>query len=217
MKEIPDKNFYSPLFSPWLGYGGFAHLYQLAQPYTLVSPDRCYVIYCLARQALNLKGDMWECGVYQGGTAILLTEIIAELRSECKLHLFDTFDGMPDTDPVRDIHVRGNFSDTSMESVQKRMTRQNIAVFHRGFIPDTFKGHEDAKISFAHIDVDIYKSVLDSLNFIYPKVVSTGFLILDDYGFPSCPGAREAVDEFFKDKKEVPLILPTGQAVIYKI
>lgn len=38
-------------------------------------------------------------------------------------------------------------------------------------------------------------------------------MVFDDYGFPTCPGARKAVDEFFADKRETPIVLPTGQAV----
>ena len=42
-------------------------------------------------------------------------------------------------------------------------------------------------------------------------------MIFDDYGFPSCPGARQAIDEYFMDKPEKPLILATGQAVVFKL
>jgi len=45
---------------------------------------------------------------------------------------------------------------------------------------------------------------------------SAGGFFFDDYGFPTCPGARQAVDEFFADKPEVPLVLPTGQAIVIK-
>ena len=65
--------------------------------------------------------------------------------------------------------------------------------------------------------MDIYKSVIDCCEFIYPRLLKGGVLIFDDYGFRSCPGAKKAVDYFFRDKIEVPLILPTGQAIIFKI
>jgi len=42
-------------------------------------------------------------------------------------------------------------------------------------------------------------------------------MIFDDYGFPTCPGAQQAVDEFFEDKPEVPLVLTTGQALVFKL
>ena len=50
-----------------------------------------------------------------------------------------------------------------------------------------------------------------------PSALPEWFLVFDDYGFPSCPGARAAVDDFFRSKPEVPLVLPTGQAVIIKL
>ncbi len=41
-------------------------------------------------------------------------------------------------------------------------------------------------------------------------------MVFDDYGFPTCPGARQAVDEFFEGTKSVPLVIPTGQAIVFK-
>ena len=46
--------------------------------------------------------------------------------------------------------------------------------------------------------------------------IGGGFILCDDYGFPSCPGARSAVDRFFAGKTAIPLCLPTGQALIFK-
>jgi len=225
LTSIPDANFYElyvspPYFSPWLGYGEFKHFFERARPFTVVSADRCYVLYTLASQALRLNGEFWECGVYKGGTAMLLAELVGQEKANhhaVKLHLFDTFGGMPDTDPQRDLHQRGDFSDTSLEAVKRRVGGEEIAVFHKGLIPDTFNGMEASKISFAHIDVDIYQSIMDCCSFIYPRLIPGGFVVFDDYGHPSCPGARQAVDAFFEDKPERPLVLPTGQAVIFAI
>jgi O-methyltransferase len=74
---------------------------------------------------------------------------------------------------------------------------------------------EDSRLAFAHVDVDIYQSVLDCCRFIMPRMLRGGFVVFDDYGFPSCPGARQAVDGFFRDRPERPLMLPTGQAVVF--
>ena len=43
-----------------------------------------------------------------------------------------------------------------------------------------------------------------------------GILLFDDYGDHSCPGAKIAVDQFFDDKSEYPIYLPTGQCVVLK-
>ncbi len=219
--SIPDVEFYTPLFSPWSGFGDFPAFYGRAASNTLVSPDRCYILYSLSRQALSLRGEFWECGVYKGGTAAMLSEIIARLgpetsRSIHRLRLFDTFGGMPDTNPERDIHVKGEFADTSMEQVQNLIGHNGFVSYHQGFIPQTFKGLERSQIALAHVDVDVYQSVLDCCQFIFPRLTPGGFMVFDDYGFPSCPGARAAVDEYFQATGTYPLVLPTGQALVFK-
>jgi O-methyltransferase len=220
--DIPDGHLYRPLFSPWFGGGdrAFREMYEPIRPYSLVSSDRCWVLWSLARQAALLGGEWWECGVYKGGTAMLLAGLIERLRQELNqaqhltLRLFDTYQGMPPTDAQRDVHRAGDFADTDAASVRARVP-QPFVHLHAGFIPHTFEGLHDAQIALAHIDVDIYSSILDCCRFIYPRMLAGGFIVFDDYGFPTCPGARQAVDEFFADKPEVSLVLPTGQALVF--
>lgn len=226
-RGIPDEPYYvyqennqTPLFSPWAkgGLGDFRTYYEAAFPYTIISADRLHVLYSLALQALNVEGLFFECGVYKGGTAILLSKLLAGKASgkDKRLHLFDNFEGLPEADPSRDRLKKGDFSDTSLEAVRSRMPEPRLVEFHKGFIPDTFSGLEDVKIAFAHIDVDLYRSVADCCAFIYPRLRPGGFMVFDDYGYPCCPGARKAVDEYFSGRKDVPLVLPTGQAVVFK-
>ena len=63
----------------------------------------------------------------------------------------------------------------------------------------------------------VIESIRDAVEYVYPRLVPGGCLIFDDYGFPSCPGARQAVDELFANRPEVPLCLPTGQALVVKL
>jgi O-methyltransferase len=212
--NIPDAELYRPLFSPWLGEDRFAKYIALASPRTLVSPDRCWIISAMLTQALQLEGDIWECGVYRGGTAAMMAAIMRDNGSSKRLVLFDTFEGMPETDAKRDWHKAGDFADTSVEAV-RAYVGDNCTIV-KGFIPDTFNGLEDRKVAFSHIDVDIYRSVLDCVEFIWPRLSLGGFVVFDDYGFPTCPGARLAVDEFFTSTAAIPLCLPTGQAIVFK-
>jgi O-methyltransferase len=213
---LKDSQLYRPLFSPWRSKN-FHDEIQPFSRFTLVSPERLYVLKTLASQAVILPGEFWECGVYRGGTAMLLAKTLERHTSgEARtLRLFDTFQGMPAADSTRDFHREGDFSETSLESVRKRFPEGAQIHFHPGIIPHSFQGLDGCRIAFAHVDVDIHRSVLDCCTFIYPRLVTGGFLVVDDYGFPSCPGAREAVDSFFSDKPERPLVLPTGQAVIF--
>ena len=216
-ESLPDREFYAPVFAPWLGWDDFGPIYRKAQPFTVVSPDRCWILYSLAQQAMQLDGNFYEAGVYRGGTAIILRDVILignRNGADKTLRLFDTFEGMPETDPDRDLHKPGDFSETFLDTVKTVLGDSDNIVFHPGLIPDTFAGLEDDRICFAHVDVDIYRSIQDCCEFIYPRLAPSGFMIFDDYGFPTCPGARQAVDEFFRDKPEVPLVLPTGQSLV---
>jgi O-methyltransferase len=210
--EIPDAELYQPVYSPWRS-AAFVAEYAPISSWTLVSEDRCYILASLASQALQLGGEFWECGVYKGGTAMLLAGRLSP--SGAQLRLFDTFEGMPETDAVKDLHKAGDFSDTSLEGVRSRV-RGDFVHFHKGLIPETFSGLESTRIAFAHVDVDIHGAILACCDFIFPRLCVGGFMVFDDYGFPTCPGARAAVDEFFVTRNAIPLVLPTGQALVFK-
>jgi O-methyltransferase len=215
--NIPDRQFYDGVFSPWLGYGEFGPLFSEIRQFTLVSSARAWIIYSLAKQSLSVSGNFYEAGVFRGGIALLLRKVLEKKSGDRQLRLFDTFAGMPQTNAQKDIHQEGDFSDTSLEGVQSLVGTPAFVTYHPGFIPASFAGLEFDIIAFAHIDLDIYQSILDSCHFIYPRLSSGGVIVFDDYGSMSCPGAREAVDRFFADKPEVPLVLPTGQAIVFKL
>ena len=65
-----------------------------------------------------------------------------------------------------------------------------------------------SKISFAHIDGDLYQSVMDSLNLVYPLVAAGGYILIDDYLSPRYEGATQAVIDFFNNKTENVVELP---------
>ena len=214
--DIADKKYYAPTFMPWIkdGYGDFGSYSKCIKNHTVVSPDRQYTLFTLAKQAIHIDGDWVECGVYKGGTAILL----AKIMKGATLHLFDTFSGMPATNSDIDIMQEGTFSDCSFDEVKKVISEVCTNVkYYKGVIPNTFNDCDIDKIAIAHVDVDLFESAIDCCKFIYPRLSAGGFIVFDDYGFADCPGVKKAVDEFFEDKPEVPLVLQTGQAIIVKV
>lgn len=193
----------------------FITILQQISDYTLVDKVRCFMIYQFAKQIVNVPGDVAEIGVYKGGTARLLSKALDSTNKV--IHLFDTFSGMPPTDPMKDLHKERDFNDTSIDAVKSYLYDCNNVNFHVGVFPYTVAGLENNIFSLVHIDVDIYKSVLDCLTFFYPKLQVGGIMVIDDYGFLSCPGVKIAVDEFFLDKIEHPCYLPTGQCIIIRL
>jgi O-methyltransferase len=207
-----------PLFSPWLGEASFQEIYGGAHEFTIVSPDRCYVLISLARYASHLTGDFAECGVYKGGTALMLARVLgADTRKT--LYLFDSFQGLPAVNSEKDQwFVEGEFAAGSVQMVEGLVDdfRSKIAI-RAGWIPGTFRGLEQNHYAFAHLDVDLYQSTLDCCAYFYPRIVPGGIILFDEYAFAAARGEKDAVDAFFADKPECPITLPTGQAVVIKV
>jgi O-methyltransferase len=196
-----------------------AHRIALASGPMSVSPDRCYMLHQFARRAAKLEGDMAECGVFRGGTAHLLAATLRDDAAKATLHLFDSFQGMPDSaEPDRDYHVPGDFGNTSVTRVQQRLSAFDFVRFHVGFVPDTFSDLDAAsRFSFVHVDMDICPSTYECCKWFWPRLTSGGVMVFDDYGFyPYRAAARAAVDDFFIDEVEKPILLPTGQAIVLK-
>ncbi len=215
--RIPDAHLYQPLYSPWLGDADFERVYATTAGRTLVSRDRCYILWRTLLQGLNLDGDLLECGVFRGGTALLEATTVRERVGARPLHLVDSFAGMPDTTDKVDGFREGDFAATSVEDVRAALAPFPFAQVHQGFIPEILEELPIQRLAWAYIDVDIYAAVRDSLEYIYPRLATGASIVLDDYGFPSCPGARRALDEFFSGRPEVPLCLPTGQGLVVKL
>ena len=214
---VPDAHLYQPLYSPWLGDPAFERVYAAAEGRTLVSRDRCFVLWRTLQQALHLDGDLLECGVFRGGTALLEATTVRDQGAERPLHLVNSW-RCPTPRRASNRFREGDFASTSYEDVRQALAPFPFAQVHQGFIPEILDELAIERLAWAYIDVNIYAAVRDSLQFIYPRLLPGGVIVLDDYGFPSCPGVRRAMDEFFADgHPEVPLCLPTGQGLVTKL
>lgn len=118
----------------------------------------------------------------------------------------------------RDGHTSGDFADTSVARVQSYLASPEMVTIHPGYIPNSFEQIQQRQFCFVHVDVDLYQSTKDVLSFFYSRTVPGGTILLDDYGHELYEqAARKAIDEFFVDKPEVPIVLRTGQALVIKL
>lgn len=168
---------------------------------TLVDIDRLKRLAQFTLQTNLIEGDIAEIGVYKGGTAYLMAKC-----SQKSLFLFDTFKGMPKVSS-HDLHHEGDFADTSLQEVGRFVSsaRTNSKDIHfvEGVFPQSApKIVEDRQFSLVHIDVDIYQSVKDCLEYFYPRMIKGGIIVLDDVLEPNCPGAKRAFEEFMQGKPE---------------
>ncbi len=156
-----------------------------------------YNVYRCLRGVLHLDGGLAEAGVFKGGTA----KLICEFKGDRPLHLFDTFEGMPETRPDVDTYSKGAFSSTSAGAVTRYLAAYPAVHVHKGRFPDTAAGlPRDAAFSFVHLDMDVYESTLEGLRYFFPRLVPGGVLLSHDYNTHYCRGVKKAFDEYFEGR-----------------
>ena len=177
-------------------------------------PIEAYHVYSIAKSQSKLDGDMAEVGVYQGGSA----KLIAEVKNEKELYLFDTFEGLPKVSE-KDTHFgtsywkTGEFSNTSLENVENYLSNYKNIYCYKGKFPETSEPIKTKKFSFVHLDVDLYQSTMDCLNFFYPRMITGGIILTHDY---HTSGVRDAFEEFFQDKNIPWIKLSGSQCLVVK-
>jgi O-methyltransferase len=165
----------------------------------LLTIREAYNIYEHVTSTSSLGGAIAELGVYRGGGAKLISRFKPD---HVPLHLFDTFEGMPDVSDV-DLYRKGDLSDVSIDDVKDHLKEFSNVYFHKGIFPGTtVEMPNDAEFCFVHLDADIYESTLSGLEYFYPRLKKGGVLISHDYATISCPGVRKAFEEYFADKDD---------------
>jgi O-methyltransferase len=167
---------------------------------------------------MPLEGDTIECGVYHGGVSGLIASMIAGWK---KTHFVcDSFIGLPDRGVYDNHHKRGDFADTSCPQIREGLSRLGVAPWTyiaEGWFSDTLSNLPADKFCFAHIDCDLYDSTLQCLSYIYPRLSSGGWMVIDDYTWEHTEGVKQAVSHFFADKPETVNILCGNAAGIQKV
>lgn len=179
----------------------------------LLSIREMWNIYNWIIKTEKISGDIAEVGTYKGGSAKLICEI-----KKKKFYVFDTFEGLPETNSNDKSMKKGDFAE-SLESVKSYLSKYEDTYFCKGIFPESAKQLENklTKFSFVHLDLDIYSSTLNSLEYFYPRLSTGGVILTHDYRCVHCPGVKKAFDEFFTDKPETIVELWDTQALIIKI
>ncbi len=175
-----------------------------------------YNLYSLAKAVGHLQGALAEAGVYRGGSA----RILCAVKGNEPLYLFDTFEGMPQTNAATDGGFRtGDFADTAYEDVANYLSRFPNVHIYKGIFPDSAVGKEPAnqQYRFVHLDLDICESTYKSLEFFYPRMVTGGIIVSHDYSRLCVPGVKKAFTDFFRDKREPVIPLWDTQCAVVKL
>jgi O-methyltransferase len=188
----------------------------------------------------NIPGDFMECGVWRGGHSILAALYFLNKR---KIFMLDTFTGMtmPASNDKRSLdgtpalvtyESKNELEDgvdwcyASIENVKKNFQilginaeeHESSLVFLKGKAEEVLKDRETnlpERISVLRLDTDWYESTKVELEVLWDKISIGGIIIIDDYGY--WQGCREAVDEYFSDKKILLLPIDCNARLMVKV
>jgi O-methyltransferase len=188
---------------------------------------RMHTLVWAGKQALQLPtGDFVECGVFQGDMSFVVYHAAGLAGSRRRMHLFDSFQGI---DPTRvadgEYQLSPNYVDHSnfyyrraglYEEVRHRFAQFPEVSVYKGFLPEALEGHAPDTIAWLHIDLNAAIPEVETLEILFDRVVPSGIVILDDYGWLVLRGQKDAEDAFFARRGYSVLELPTGQGIIVK-
>ena len=203
-------------------------------PYTATSVARRYALIKAVKYVIknDIPGDFVECGVWRGGSAMLIAQTLKRLGASMrKIWLYDTFEGMP---PPTEDDKSGNgvlakqilaneekgtgvWCYSSLEEVRTNFKKVDYPMenvyFVVGPVESTIPGNIPNKICLLRLDTDWYESTKHELRHLWPILEKNGIMIIDDYG--DWKGARKAVDEFCANNPRILLnvIDETGRVV----
>ncbi len=164
------------------------------QKLTVLDTARLANLWQLCRMS-NPSGSIIEIGSFKGGGALHLSNSSPSRT----IFVCDTFRGFGDLplDPTLDrAFTKEQFDDTSFEQVVKPWNGKARDVrWVKGYFPESASFVDIGNISFAHIDLDLYRSTADALTYLLPRFTDRSIVVFDDY-LRDADGVMKAVKEF---------------------
>ena len=188
--------------------------------------DRLNTLYqALENIARNMSGSsplhMAEVGVFRGGGSYFIASAAeALLPGLCRLYSVDTFEGHSEHDlpgcGLDADHQAKGFDRTDYEQVKEYLSVFPFVTVLKNRVQDCAAQLAEHAFALVHLDMDIYMPTLFALEFFEERMLPQGIIVVDDYNFLTCPGAKQAVDEYVAQTKRpvTKLELQTGQCLL---
>lgn len=163
-----------------------------------------------------LVGDYLEFGVYKGASLIPAYHFKKNNDLDMNIIAFDSFVGLPETrdEGEEEEFQQGAFS-TTKEEVENilRINKVEDVKLIEGFFDKTLnektrKEINVKKVKAVYIDVDLYSSTKQVLDFIIPYLQDGTILMFDDwfcFRGNEDKGSQRAVKEWLKENKKINL------------
>lgn len=184
----------------WIRTADCAPLLDRVRPFTMVARESLTVLANQVRVLLaaGVPGDFVECGVWKGGAAFLIAELLRRAGDdERKVWLFDSFEGLPNprevdgaaanewASQVAGPAYRDNLR-VSIEEVQQTalsLGLESRTELVKGWFEHSLPVNREriGPVALLRIDADWHDSVLCCLENLFEQVVDDGLILLDDY------------------------------------
>ncbi len=140
----------------------------------------------------QVPGDLVETGVWRGGGTIFMRGVLKAYGvKDRKVWAADSFEGLPRPDAIHYPADKGSvlyaqrLLAVSLEEVRANFRRYGLlddqVKFLKGWFRDTLPIAPIEQIAVLRLDGDLYESTMDGLKYLYPKLSSGGYVIVDDY------------------------------------
>jgi hypothetical protein len=187
---------------------------------------RVHVALWCATQAMSLEGDFVECGVHTGIlSGAVMQWLNFETHPERNFYLFDTWAGIP-VEQISAEEMRSGVGgmnrkyqngDAVWASTVKKFSRWPNAVIIRGRVPESLESMRDRdRVAYVSMDLNVAAAEMGAIDFLWPRIVPGGLILLDDYGWAPHINQKHAWDKWAKLTGVMILSLPTGQGIIVK-
>lgn len=166
--------------------------------------------YEIFKKTLNIPGSIVECGVFKGVSLIRFLNFRDLLKkSSKKVYGFDIFGKFPTQKIARDNDFAKSHDSkigigldvkelNSCLKIKKFKNYKLIKGQIEETLPKFIEKNSKEKISFLHLDLDVYQPTKFSLEILYSKISKGGIILIDDYS--RVHGATKATNEFLKNK-----------------
>jgi O-methyltransferase len=212
---IPESS-----FSPWRSDRAFRETYGRIEDFSLVDEMRLYELWRLAHQLASVPGDILEVGVWRGGSGCLIATQSERSGSKARVYLCDTFSGVVKAGADDPMYYGGEHGDTSPELVRslvRHLGLDNVTILVGEFPDESAQAIADREFKLCHLDVDVYESTKASAEWVWPRMVEGGVIVVDDYGGDGMDGVQRAVDEFAVEHSCRMIYNLNGHALLVKV
>jgi O-methyltransferase len=180
---------------------------------------RAHTAIWAAEKAFKLEGDFVECGVNRGGLSRAIIEYLNFGTSGKRFYLLDTFEGFDTSLLVESEKKKYDNKKPYAETydvVKKIFEKFDNVNIIKGAVPYTLPQVLSEKVSYLSIDMNCVQPETATLDFFWPKMVSGGVVVLDDFAYSQHEEQNIAHTAWSKANNINILSLPTGQGLIIK-